>query len=103
LILPAEITKNRKGAVQPLAADLVAELREYLKGRPGKDPLWPGTWAKRSADMLRIDLEAAGLGVEVDGPEGVEVRDFHALRSCYISDVLRTGADLKQAMTPARH
>src|SRR5262249_13153102 len=36
-------------------------------------------------------------------PEGVEVRDFHALRCCFVSDVLRTGADLKQAMTLARH
>ena len=53
--------------------------------------------------MLRIDLKAAGIPVKVDGPEGVEGRDFHALRNCYISDVLRTGADLKQAMTLARH
>ena len=53
--------------------------------------------------MLKLDLDAAGAPVEVDGPEGVEVRDFHALRNCYISDVLRTGADLKQAMTLARH
>ena len=40
---------------------------------------------------------------DVDGPEGIEVRDFHALRNCYISDVIRTGADLKQSMTLARH
>ena len=40
--------------------ELAAELRTYLRGRPGKEPLWPGKWADRSADMLRIDLEAAG-------------------------------------------
>lgn len=103
VVLPAEFTKNRKGAVQPLPADLAADLRGYLRGRPGKEPVWPGTWADRSADMLKLDLAAAGVPVEVDGPEGVEVRDFHALRNCYISDVLRSGADLKQAMTLARH
>ncbi len=53
--------------------------------------------------MLKLDLAAAGIPTEIDGPEGSEVRDFHALRNCYISDVLRTGADLKQAMTLARH
>ena len=102
-ILPAEFTKNRKGAVQPLGADLVKELRAYFAGRRKKELLWPGTWADRSADMLKFDLTAAGVPFEVDGPEGIEVRDFHALRNCYISDVLRTGADLKQAMTLARH
>src|SRR5262249_7627144 len=102
-ILPAALPKKRKGAGQPLAADLVDELRRYLHGRPGKEPLWPGKWAHRSADMIKIDLKAAGVPVEVDGPEGVEVRDFHALRCCFVSDVLRTGADLKQAMTLARH
>ncbi len=102
-VLPAGFTKNRKPAVQPLAAELVVELRDYLKGKPAKEPLWPGTWADRSADMLKLDLDAAGIPVRIDGPEGDEVRDFHALRNCYISNVLRTGADLKQAMTLARH
>ena len=102
-VLPAEFTKNRKAAVQPLAAELAAELRAFLKGKPAKTPLWPGTWAERSADMLKFDLDAAGIPVRIDGPEGDEVRDFHALRNCYIANVLRTGADLKQAMTLARH
>ena len=57
----------------------------------------------KAADMLRADLEAAGLPVEVDGPEGTETRDFHALRVVFISNVIRAGADLKQAMTLARH
>jgi hypothetical protein len=53
--------------------------------------------------MLHRDLQAANVPVEIDGPDGIEVRDFHALRACFISDVIRTGADLKQAMTLARH
>lgn len=103
LVLPPELSKNRKGAVQPLAETLAADLRRYLVGRPRKEPVWPGTWPVKAADMLRVDLTAAGVAFEVDGPEGVETRDFHAFRSCYISDVLRSGADLKQAMTLARH
>ncbi|HEX4612796.1 MAG TPA: site-specific integrase, partial [Urbifossiella sp.] len=103
VVLPPEFSKNRQGAVQPVADNLAADLRGYLRGRPGKEPVWPGKWADRSADMLKLDLAAAGVPVEVDSPEGVEVRDFHALRNCFISDVLRSGADLKQAMTLARH
>lgn len=103
VLLPAGDSKNRKGAVQPLPAALAAELRGYLAGRPGKEPVWPGTWAERAAEMLRADLAAAGVLERVDGPEGEEVRDFHSLRNKYISDLIRTGADLKQVMTLARH
>ncbi len=101
--LPPEASKNRKGAVQPLPADLAAAVREYLAGKPANEPVWQGTWAHRSADMLKLDMTAAGIPVGVTGPDGTEVRDFHALRCCYISDVVRSGADLKQAMTLARH
>src|SRR5262249_35509186 len=103
VILPPEFTKNRKGAGQPLSGALATDLPTYLAGRPGKEPVWPGAWVGKAADMLRVDLDAAGLPVEVDGPEGVETRDFHALRAVYISNVIRAGADVKQAMTLARH
>lgn len=103
VILSAKSEKNRKGALQPLPVELAADSEKYLAGRPNKTPVWRGTWHERAADMLRIDLQAAGIPVEVDGPEGTETRDFHALRACYISNVIRTGADLKQAMTLARH
>ncbi len=102
-LLPAKHTKNRKLTVQPIPDDLAAELRVFVRGRPRKEPLWPGTWANRSAEMLKLDLAAAGVPMWVEGPEAEEVRDFHSLRNCYISNLLRAGADLKQAMTLARH
>jgi len=58
-----------------------------------------GKVGDRFADVLKLDLGSAGVPVKVEGPEGDEVRDFHALRNCYISDVLRTGAYLKRATT----
>jgi hypothetical protein len=103
VVLPPEFSKNRQGATQPIADTLAADLRAYLRGRPGKERVWPGKWADRSADMLKIDMSVAGVPFEADSPDGVEVRDFHALRNCFISDVIRSGADLKQAMTLARH
>jgi len=57
----------------------------------------------RSAGMLAKDMKKAGLAVTIPGPEGEETRDFHAFRATYITKVIRGGADLKQAMTLARH
>ena len=37
-----------------------AALAGYLADRPAGALVWPGTWADRAADMLRLDLEAAG-------------------------------------------
>ena len=51
------------------------ELRAYLKGRVGKELVWPGRWFVKAADMLRADLMAADVPVEIDGPEGIETRD----------------------------
>jgi hypothetical protein len=53
--------------------------------------------------VIAVDPTATGVPIQVDGPEGTETRDFHALRACFVSDLLRAGADLKQAMTLARH
>jgi hypothetical protein len=63
-VLGAAETKNRKGAIQPLPLDVAAALRDYLEGRPVGVPLWPGTWWKRGADMLRIDLDGAGVPLQ---------------------------------------
>jgi len=103
IILGAEFTKNGTAAVQPISNELVALLRPYLATCPKQQPVWPGTWREKAAKMLRLDLQAAKIPFKVDGPEGEETRDFHSLRGCYISNVIRAGADLKQAMTLARH
>jgi len=68
--LPAEAAKNGRTAVQPLPPDLAAALRGYLAGRPAGKPVWPGTWHGKAADMLRLDLDAAGVPYAVEGPDG---------------------------------
>jgi hypothetical protein len=47
--------------VPPLPPDVAGALRRYLPGRPEGQPVWPGTWHKDAAEMLRVDLEAAGI------------------------------------------
>jgi hypothetical protein len=102
-VLGAAETKNRKGATQPLSPDVVEALRGYLEGRPAGAPLWPGNWWKKGADMLRIDLDAAGISYAVEGTDGPLYADFHALRHSYIALLEKSGATLKEAMQLARH
>jgi excisionase family DNA binding protein len=103
VMLPARMDKAKKSVEQPLPPHLVEPLREYLRGRPAGVPVWPGTWAERGCDMLRVDLEAAGIPYVVDGPDGPVYADFHSLRHSYVALLELAGCTLKQAMALARH
>jgi integrase len=101
--LPRRDTKNRRGAVQPLPADVVLVLRDYLRGRDAQKPIWPGKWRDRAAEMLHADLDAAGIPFVIQGPDGPLFADFHALRHSYVALLDQAGATLRQAMQLARH
>ena len=97
MTLPVRHDKSRKGKVQPLPADVANLLRTYLVSKPAGKPVWPGTWSVdgRAAEMLRIDLEAAGIPYEVEGPNGPLYADFHALRHTYLTLGGKAGIDLR--------
>lgn len=101
--LDGEYTKNGKAAMQPISSDVAERLRAYLVGRKRDQPVWPGTWHERASDMLRIDLDAAGIPYTIDGPDGLQHVDFHALRHSYVRLLDKAGATLKEAMQLARH
>jgi site-specific recombinase XerC len=96
----AGYAKNRQEATQPLPLDLAAALLVYLADRPAGQPVWRGSWSDDAADMLRIDLEAAGIPYR-DG-EG-RVTDFHGLRHSFISLMAQSGIHPKLAQSLARH
>jgi integrase len=103
--LAARRNKSRVVKVQPLPPDLAALLRHYLQGRPAGQPVWGGTWARnhRGAEMLRLDLEAAGIPYVVEGPDGPEYADFHSLRHTYLTLGGRAGIDLRTLQELAGH
>jgi integrase len=101
--LSAENAKNGRTAVQPLPPDVAKALASYLAGRAADQPLWPGTWFRKAADMLRIELDACGIPYAVPGPDGPLYADFHALRHSYVALLDQSGATLKEAMQLARH
>jgi excisionase family DNA binding protein len=97
--------KSRKPKVQPLPLDVAELLRGYLKGRTPGQPLWGGTWAEdhRGAEMLRGDLEAAGIPYVVAGPDGPLHADFHSLRHSYLTLGGQAGIDLRTLQVLAGH
>jgi integrase len=103
--LSARRNKSRRLKVQPLPPDVAELLREYLMGRPAGQPVWPGTWAtlRVGADMLRIDLDAAGIPYVVDGPDGPLHADFHSLRHSYLTLGGQAGIDLRTLQELAGH
>ena len=91
IVCAAAYTKNGREAEQPIPDALADVLRPWVASMPPAPPrLRP---ADRTADMIRADLAAAG--VEVETASGVI--DFHALRGCYISPVVSSGASVKTA------
>ena len=103
--LPARFNKSRKPKTQPLPADVAATLRDYLAGKPSNSPVWGGRWAKdcRGAEMLRGDLTDTGIPYAVEGPDGPEYADFHALRHSFLTLGGRSGIDLRTLQELAGH
>src|SRR5262249_40664656 len=103
--LAARFAKNRRQKVQPLPPDVAALLRAYLDGKAAGLPVWGGTWASdnKGAEMLRGDLEAAGISYVVEGPDGPLYADFHALRHTYLTLGGRAGIDLLTLQELAGH
>jgi hypothetical protein len=98
-----EHSKNGKTAIQPLPPDAAELLRDYLAGRPDDAAVWPGSWVARATEMVRGDLQVAGITPVAEGLDGLLFVDFRSLRHSFIGLFDQTGATLKQAMHLARH
>jgi len=96
----AAYTKNQNEAEQPLPPDVAEAFRAYLIDRPALSALWPGKWNDMAAEMLRVDLDGAGIAYR---DAAGDVADFHALRHSYVSLLGRMGASPKVTQTLARH
>ncbi len=96
----AAYSKHRRRDVQPLRPDVAELLRKYLAGRRADRRVWPGTWTGAAAEMLRLDLEAAGIPYQ---DEQGRYFDFHALRGQFISFMAAGGVHPKVAQVLARH
>ena len=89
--------KNGREAAQPIPHALADRLAPWLATLPEGKPIFGRL--RRTADMIRADL--ADAGIEYETASGVV--DFHALRGCYISYVVTSGASVKVCQDLARH
>lgn len=98
----AGYSKHRRQDTLPLHPAVVPTLRDWLSHRPAGEPCWPGKWArdKRAGVMLKADLAAAGIPYR---DEQGRYADFHALRHTFISTMVASGVNPKDAQTLARH
>ena len=107
VVVEAAYSKRRRRDVQPLPLWLAERLRKWLAARPSgptisSEPqlLWPGSWSRHAAKMLRGDLAAAEIDFRDDAGR---VFDFHALRHQFISNLAEAGVHPRTAQELARH
>jgi site-specific recombinase XerD len=103
VVVEAGYSKHRRRDVLPIRCGLVATVRKFICARGNASPsgrLWPRSWYRVSAQMLQIDLAAAGIPYNDDRGR---VFDFHSLRHQFISDLARAGVHPKEAQALARH
>lgn len=96
--LSGEHTKNGRDACQPIPAAVAAVLKAHTAGIRATARVWPGSWYTKAADMLRVDLAAAGLQARTARGEAV----FHSIRHSYAS-MLVLVAPASVAHELARH
>ena len=83
-----------------MRADVAALMKSYLAGKPKGETVLPGTWHDRAAEMLRGDLDAAGIPYQ---DAAGRYFDFHAMRGQFISLLAAQGVHPKVAQALARH
>ncbi len=97
----AAYSKHRETDTVPLRPELAEALREHLGGKLPTAKVFGGRYKRltdKTADMLKADLEAAGIAYE---DEQGRVLDFHATRHTFITGLRHAPSRVAQKL--ARH
>ena len=93
-------SKRRRLDRLPLPEDIAVAMQRYLSSKLPGEAVWPGAWWRKSAEMLRRDLKAAGIAPK---DAGGRVVDFHGQRTTFITGLSRSGVSPAMAQKLARH
>jgi integrase len=97
LFLDGEFTKNRKNATQPIPTSLWKELAASVKGYTADSPLFD--MPRRTYKPLDVDRKRARIQkVTKEGKAS-----WHSLRKAFVTQLIRSGADVKTVQRLARH
>jgi integrase/recombinase XerD len=98
--LEAAYSKHRRKDVLQLHPHLVPHLRLWLADLPPNERLFPGLAGRKTFEMMKRDLKAAGVPYRnADG----KYADFHALRHTFITRAWTTGTTPDVVRALARH
>lgn len=93
--IAAEHAKDRRAASVPIPAHVAEVLSPWLASRPAGLPCWPGKWARARDQSAWLERDCRRAGVRRF--------TFHALRSFYITELIRSGANVAEFRELARH
>jgi integrase len=99
VILEARYSKNRREQRKFLPDSVRKTVADYLQDKSVNEIVWPGNWYQNAAEMLRIDLKAAGINPKTD--EGI--LDFHSFRNTSITWMLESGTPIYLVQRHADH
>lgn len=96
IVVPATVTKNGKSARQPISSDLY----ELMIKNKSTGRIWPASQWYQGSRELRKDQQDAGIPYR---DEQGHYRDFHSLRSLYVTRLLNAGVPIHDVQRLARH
>jgi len=101
LTVEAACSKHRRKDELPLHPELVTLLKDWLQGIGRDEFLFPKLAKRRTWLMVKKDLERVDIAYR---DEKGRVADFHAAgRHTHITELLRNGASIPEALKLARH
>jgi len=96
----ANFTKSRRTDVQPIPDWAFSKVETWLADRPADEPLFPLLKQRKTEELIKGDLAAAGVPYRLTTGE---TRDFHALRHTFISRCFASGTPALVVMAQACH
>jgi len=98
----AAFSKHRRDDILPLRGDLAEQFKRWGSERKesSEDKVFPNFNKRKGADMLKMDLEVAGIPYK-DGAG--RYADFHALRHTFVTNLYKSGVSPKVIQSLARH
>ena len=95
-------TKNRKLTIQQIRCDVAVLFKQWQEdcGFESDEKVFGRFNKNKAGQMLKRDLEVAGIPYQ---DEAGRYADFHASRHTFITNVVKSGATVKEAQSLARH